>query len=39
MNRILKLPLLFALLLYHFFLAVYLWTVKMLHRTIMFPGG
>lgn len=38
-KRIPKLPFLLALFSYHFFLSVYLRIVKMLRKTVMFPGG
>lgn len=38
-KRVIKFPFLFFLLFFHFFYAVYLQLVKMLRKTVMFPGG
>lgn len=39
LGRIVRVPILILLLIYHFFLATYLQLVKVLRKTIVFPGG
>lgn len=38
-RRILNMPVVIFLLIYHFSLSIYLYIIKQIRKTVMFPGG